>query len=70
MYAPTVDADGNERGGVPVALLDQLAMNGVMVIPVGISTSDQILLRIRKTPEGIQTKHLLPVRFVPLVPGA
>ncbi len=53
---------------VPAVLLDQLAIGGVMVIPVGSSTSDQILLRIVKTPDGIQTQHLMPVRFVPLVP--
>ncbi len=52
---------------VPSALLDQLKVGGVMVIPVGSKTSDQILLRIHKADHGIETKHLLPVRFVPLV---
>lgn len=53
---------------VPSSLLEQLAPDGVMVIPVGSGTADQILLRIRRTPGGFQTQHLLPVRFVPLVP--
>lgn len=51
---------------VPAILLDQLAVGGIMVIPVGSST-EQILLRIEKTPEGIQQQHLMSVRFVPLV---
>ena len=53
-------------GAVPAILLDQLAVGGIMVIPVGSST-EQILLRIEKTPEGIQQQHLMSVRFVPLV---
>jgi protein-L-isoaspartate(D-aspartate) O-methyltransferase len=54
---------------VPAALIDQLAEGGVMVIPVG-SNTDQILLRIEKTPQGIVQQHLMDVRFVPLVEGS
>jgi len=55
-------------GEVPAALLDQLAPNGIMVVPVGNSVADQILLRIRKDENGrIATQHLMNVRFVPLV---
>jgi protein-L-isoaspartate(D-aspartate) O-methyltransferase len=53
---------------VPATLLDQLAEGGIMVIPVG-SPVEQILLRIEKTPEGIQQQHLMSVRFVPLIEG-
>jgi protein-L-isoaspartate(D-aspartate) O-methyltransferase len=53
---------------VPVTLLDQLAEGGIMVIPVG-SDTEQLLLRIEKTPQGIQQQHLMPVRFVPLIEG-
>lgn len=53
---------------VPATLLDQLAVGGIMVIPVG-SATEQILLRIEKTPEGIRQQHLMSVRFVPLVEG-
>lgn len=53
---------------VPVALLEQLAEGGVMVIPVG-SNNEQLLLRIEKTAEGIRQQHLMSVRFVPLVEG-
>jgi len=53
---------------VPPALLDQLAEGGIMVIPVG-SDTEQVLLRIEKTPGGIMQQHLMDVRFVPLVEG-
>ncbi|MEW6689213.1 MAG: protein-L-isoaspartate(D-aspartate) O-methyltransferase [Pseudomonadota bacterium] len=53
---------------VPQALIDQLRPGGRMVIPVG--TGYQELVLITKTPEGkLQQRSVLPVRFVPLVPG-
>lgn len=57
---------------VPAALIQQLAPDGIMVVPVGDTHGEQILLRIEKyendTGEtGIRTQHLMPVRFVPLV---
>jgi len=53
---------------VPATLLDQLSPGGIMVLPVGNSVADQILLRIRKAEDGaITTQHLMNVRFVPLV---
>lgn len=51
---------------VPKALLDQLKVGGIMVIPVG--TTDQVLLRIRK--EDDSTYHyeeIALVRFVPMI---
>lgn len=53
---------------VPPELLSQLAEGGIMVIPVGSST-EQVLLRIEKTLEGIFQQHLMSVRFVPLIEG-
>jgi protein-L-isoaspartate(D-aspartate) O-methyltransferase len=53
---------------VPAVLLEQLAPGGIMVVPVGNSVADQILLRIHKGLDGvITTKHMMNVRFVPLV---
>ncbi len=52
---------------VPAALLAQLAPGGIMVVPVGDTHGEQILLRIEKHASGIRTQHLMPVRFVPLV---
>ena len=49
---------------IPQPLVDQLAMGGRMVIPVG--DRYQELIRLRKTPEGIKQERLLPVRFVPM----
>jgi protein-L-isoaspartate(D-aspartate) O-methyltransferase len=53
---------------IPPALLNQLAMGGVMIAPVG-AAGEQRLMRFERTAEGIAEKALLPVRFVPLVPG-
>ena len=53
---------------VPEPLIDQLAVDGIMVLPVG--TASQTVLRIRKTPRGIRSESLLAVQFVPLVEGA
>jgi protein-L-isoaspartate(D-aspartate) O-methyltransferase len=52
---------------IPSELIEQLADGGIMIIPVGTSVADQILLRLEKTPQGIQSQHLMYVRFVPLV---
>ena len=55
---------------VPAALLAQLKPGGRMVIPVGASREEQELLLIVKSAAGkIEQKNILPVRFVPLVPG-
>lgn len=51
---------------VPRSLLDQLAMNGRLVLPVG-SRNIQELVRIVKTPEGAQRHNLGSCRFVPLL---
>jgi protein-L-isoaspartate(D-aspartate) O-methyltransferase len=53
---------------VPTELLDQLAVGGRMVIPVG-DGGVQELRRLTRTPEGIETERLGTVRFVPLVGG-
>ena len=55
---------------LPVALLEQLKPGGRMVIPVGASSEIQYLRVIEKRADGtIDDKRVLPVRFVPLVPG-
>ena len=51
----------------PKALLDQLAVGGVMVIPLGADKADQVLVRIRRTDSGFEREEIGPVRFVPLV---
>jgi protein-L-isoaspartate(D-aspartate) O-methyltransferase len=52
---------------VPTALLDQLAVEGTLVVPVGESKASQSLLILHKTPEGVVQKEAFPVQFVPMV---
>ena len=52
---------------IPEALVDQLAVGGRMVLPVGPHFGDQELRILRKTPAGIEVERSLPVRFVPMV---
>jgi len=49
---------------VPPALVEQLALQGKLVIPVG--AGDQQMLVITKTASGIVEKQTIPVRFVPM----
>jgi len=54
---------------VSIALVDQLAPQGVLVAPVG-PPGDQQLVRLRRTPEGgVAREPLERVSFVPLLPG-
>jgi protein-L-isoaspartate(D-aspartate) O-methyltransferase len=58
------------RDDVPQAFLDQLASGGILVMPLGATTSDQHVWRIRKAADGTITRERLwPVRFVPLIKG-
>jgi protein-L-isoaspartate(D-aspartate) O-methyltransferase len=50
---------------VPPALLEQLAPGGRLVIPVG-GSGDQELMLYTKTGRGVERRQLMPVRFVPL----
>ncbi|MGI8715724.1 MAG: protein-L-isoaspartate(D-aspartate) O-methyltransferase [Solirubrobacteraceae bacterium] len=52
---------------VPVGLVDQLAIGGRLVAPVG--NQEQHLTRLLRTPDGVTQETLEAVRFVPLVRG-
>ncbi len=53
---------------VPPPLVAQLALGGILVIPVGPQSQVQKLLRIEKAKDGTTTtKEIIPVVFVPLV---
>ena len=55
---------------VPEALIAQLRPGGKMVIPVGAPGETQELLLVTKGGQGDSSqKRILPVRFVPLLPG-
>ena len=53
----------------PPALLEQLVLGGIMVLPIEERAGKQDLYRITRTRAGFETEHVLPVRFVPLVEG-
>jgi protein-L-isoaspartate(D-aspartate) O-methyltransferase len=50
---------------VPQALVDQLKVGGLMAIPVG-ESSFQELRVLKRTDSGLETLATLPVRFVPM----
>ena len=52
----------------PKVLTDQLAIGGVMVIPMGSEKRHQRIVRYTRTPAGLDREELWPVRFVPLLP--
>jgi protein-L-isoaspartate(D-aspartate) O-methyltransferase len=49
---------------VPPALVEQLAVGGRMVVPVGAGEQDMLILT--KTAGGLVTRKTIPVRFVPM----
>ncbi len=52
---------------VPPALLEQLAIGGRLVMPVG--NHEQDLIVVHATPSGFETEVIEPVNFVPMLPG-
>jgi protein-L-isoaspartate(D-aspartate) O-methyltransferase len=54
---------------VPPALVEQLAPEGIMILPVGEKPDAQRLIKCRRTADGMDIDELWPVRFVPLVGG-
>ena len=55
---------------IPAALVAQLKPGGRMVIPVGAEGTIQYLKLVTKRTDGsIEERDVIPVRFVPLVPG-
>ena len=54
--------------GVPEALLDQLAMAGRLIIPVG-APDEQKLLLVTRAEDGFKHEHIDAVNFVPMLGG-
>ena len=54
---------------VPEALVEQLAEGGLMLLPLGPHDGTQNIVKLTKTSTGLNREDLLPVRFVPLLPG-
>ena len=51
---------------LPLSLVGQLDSGGRLVVPVG-SRSDQTLIKVVLTPDGIVTRSIAACRFVPLI---
>ena len=54
---------------IPQALVDQLAVGGIMLLPLGPHDGTQHLVKLTKTETGVAREDLIAVRFVPLLPG-
>lgn len=52
----------------PSALVDQLGVGGILIIPMGDEKRSQRVVRFRRTEAGFEREDLWPVRFVPLLP--
>lgn len=51
---------------VPEPLLEQLAVGGQLLVPVG-GREEQVLVRVRRTETGFERSRLDAMRFVPLI---
>ena len=58
---------------VPQILIEQLKPGGILIAPVGknfpLESISQDLVKIIRTEEGIERQSLIPVVFVPMLPG-
>jgi protein-L-isoaspartate(D-aspartate) O-methyltransferase len=54
---------------VPQALVDQLADEGIMLLPLGPHDGPQQIVKIVKSAAGVARENLIAVRFVPLLAG-
>ncbi len=68
IYSP-FDAILVAAGGpeIPKPLVDQLAVGGRMVIPIGAEQKSQVLVRVTKNEKGYSTENCGPCAFVPLI---
>ncbi len=54
---------------MPQALVDQLADDGIMILPLGSHEGSQHLIKLTKSQTGTRRENLIAVRFVPMLPG-
>ncbi len=54
---------------LPQALVDQLADDGIMILPLGSHDGSQHLIKLTKSQTGTRRENLIAVRFVPMLPG-
>ena len=54
---------------IPSLVVDQLKIGGIMIVPVGLPSQKQSLLKVVKTEKGLDIKELMSVRFVQMKEG-
>jgi protein-L-isoaspartate(D-aspartate) O-methyltransferase len=54
---------------IPDALLEQLAIGGRLIVPVGPEGAQQ-LIRLTRREQGVERRVLGPVSFVPMLGGS
>ena len=54
---------------VPDELIAQLANDGIMILPLGSHEGSQHIIKLTKSQTGTRLENLIPVRFVPMLPG-
>ncbi len=54
---------------IPPNLSAQLAIGGIMVVPIGDDSANQCIVRVRREETGLDIEELGPVKFVPLISG-
>jgi protein-L-isoaspartate(D-aspartate) O-methyltransferase len=54
---------------IPETLMTQLADDGIMILPLGSHQGSQHIIKLTKLQTGTQREDLIPVRFVPMLPG-
>jgi len=52
---------------IPPRLSKQLAVGGIMVVPIGDDSASQRIVRVRRDESGLDIDDLGPVKFVPLI---
>jgi protein-L-isoaspartate(D-aspartate) O-methyltransferase len=54
---------------IPESLMAQLANDGIMILPLGSHEGSQHIIKLTKSQTGTRQESLIPVRFVPMLPG-
>ena len=54
---------------LPELLLSQLRPGGVMILPIADEGREQMVVRLRRTEDGVERESLTEARFVPLMSG-
>ena len=53
---------------IPPILVNQLSIDGIMIVPIGLGDNFHTILKVIKRKNGLKTQELREVKFVPLIP--